>query len=91
MNPIDATAGNLFAEVTKFPDFHFLVAASKIAPSLRGKNSYQAPTPDLSRSERTLKVSLVDINPRIGSAAIACNNSSVSMLSIRCLAVFLVS
>ena len=49
--PMAATAGNLFAALTKVPDVT-VPSAFFTAPSLRGKNSYQAPTRARSRSAR---------------------------------------
>ena len=46
-----ATAGNRFAALTKFPE-EIVPSAFFTAPSLRGKNSYQAPTRARSRSAR---------------------------------------
>ena len=47
-----AIAGMRLAAVAKFP-LVIRPCASTIAPSLRGKNSYQAPTSARSRSART--------------------------------------
>ena len=46
-----ATAGNLFVALTKVPEV-IVPSAFFTAPSLRGKNSYQAPESARSRSAR---------------------------------------
>ncbi|BDZ51147.1 hypothetical protein GCM10025867_33880 [Frondihabitans sucicola] len=52
-NPIREIAGSRRAAVRKVPDCQE-PSGSFLAPSLRGKNSYQLPTPARARSTRTL-------------------------------------
>ena len=69
--PISATRESDLVAVLNVPDFQVLVLLSYLAPSLRGKNSYQAPTPASVRSQLISYVSLRVSSDLIGCSAIA--------------------